>query len=295
MGPITDLIGTRVTYMGLRNAYTWPVGYVIVWVQVDRVQGYDEDQIALVVPDELKFAEQISIILRTPTISQIVNVIKERETDALAMPWANARVAHLLSVHRAMATVVDDQTLESANPSGYDEVVFMINMETIEAFSSWVISVNTKKAYMGEYINVMIQALQTKDSSLPQGLTIQNAYTELQKGSKNVVMVVRNSTAYPQMLQKEALVARAVAVTTVPEMLLEIRVQQGEDGTRDLHAPNLTTRQRQGKLFKELDLSRLNLWPLELAEAAHQLLAEYHIFLLEPVELGCTHSTKHMI
>ena len=51
-----------------------------------------------------------------------------------------------------------------------------------------------------------------------------NAYTELQKGSKNVVMVVRNSMAYPQTPQKKALVARAVAMTVVPETLPEIRV-----------------------------------------------------------------------
>ena len=36
------------------------------------------------------------------------------------------------------------------------------------------------------------QALHTEDGSLPQGLTVQNAYTELWKGSKNIVMVVRN-------------------------------------------------------------------------------------------------------
>ena len=37
MGPITDLIGTRVTCVGLGNAYTQPLGYVIVQVQVDGV------------------------------------------------------------------------------------------------------------------------------------------------------------------------------------------------------------------------------------------------------------------
>ena len=63
MGPITDLIGTRVACMGLGNAYTHPLGYVIVWVQVDRIQGYDEDQIALVILDESKFAEWVPIIL----------------------------------------------------------------------------------------------------------------------------------------------------------------------------------------------------------------------------------------
>ena len=48
-----------------------------------------------------------------------------------------------------------------------------------------------------------------------QGLTIQNAYAELRKGSKNAVVVVRNSTAYPQTFWKKAPMARAVATITV--------------------------------------------------------------------------------
>ena len=195
MGPITDLIGARVTSMGLGNAYTWPLGYVIVWVQMDRVQGYDEDQIALVVPDESKFVEEIPIILGTPTISHVMNVMKERQIDALAMSWVNARVAHLLSMHRAAATVVDGQTSESANPKGYNEVVFTRNTETIEAFSSHIISIKVEKAYTGECINVMTQVLWTKDSSLPKGLSIRNAYTELHKGSKNIVLVNGGGTS----------------------------------------------------------------------------------------------------
>ena len=76
-------------------------------------------------------------------------------------------------------------------------------------------------------------------------------------------------------------------MTAVLETPLEIRVQEGEDGPQDLHPPNLTTRQGQGKLFEELDLSGLNSRPPELAEAACQLLAEYHnVFSVEPVELG---------
>ena len=227
MGPITDLIGVRVTCVGLGNAYTCPLGYVIVWVQVDRVQGYDEDQIALVVPDESKFVEQVPVILGTPTISNIMNVMKEREIDALAMPWANARVAHLLSMCRATATVLEDHASKSAYPDGYDEVVFTRNAETIEAFSSQVISIKAEKAYTGECINIMPQVLQTEDGALTQGLTIQNAYTELWKGSKYIVIVVRNSTAYPQTLQKKAPLARVVAVIVVPEIPLKIRMQGG--------------------------------------------------------------------
>ena len=108
-----------------------------------------------------------------------MNVMKERETDALVMPWVNARVVHLLSMCRAVATVVDDQTSESANPNGYDEVVLTRNTEIIEAFYSHVISIKMEKAYTGECINVMTQVLQTEDSSLTQGLTIQNLYTRV--------------------------------------------------------------------------------------------------------------------
>ena len=72
------------------------------------------------------------------------------------MPWANTRVAHLLSVHRAVATVVVDKTAESANPNGYDEVVLTRNTETIDTFSSHVIPIRAEKAYTGECINIMI-------------------------------------------------------------------------------------------------------------------------------------------
>ena len=172
--------------------------------------------------------------LGTPTISCIMNVMKNREIDALAMPWVNARVVHLLSACRATAMVVDDKTAETANLNGYDEVVFTRNMKTIDPFSSCFLPAKLEKAYTGECINVMTQVLWITDGSLPQGLTIQNAYTEFQKGSKNVVMVVRNSMAYPQMLWKKAPVARAVAATMVPETLPETGVWEGRRDLRTL-------------------------------------------------------------
>ena len=69
VGMITNLIGTKVACMGLGNAYTRPLVYIVIWVQVDRVQGYDEDQIALVIPDLSNFAVWIPVNLGTPTIS----------------------------------------------------------------------------------------------------------------------------------------------------------------------------------------------------------------------------------
>ena len=119
--------------------------------------------------------------------------------------------------------MLEDQTTESANPNGYDKVVFRRNAD-YRSFSSQVISVKVENTYNGECINIMTQALRTEDGTLPQGLTIKNVYTEWQKGSKYVDMVVRNSMAYPLMLQKKAPLARAMAATVEPEIPPEIRL-----------------------------------------------------------------------
>ena len=50
--------------------------------------------------------------------------MNEVEIDALAMPWPNARVAHLLSVCRMTAMEVDDGTEEESSSDGYDQVMF---------------------------------------------------------------------------------------------------------------------------------------------------------------------------
>ena len=183
-----------------------------------------------------------------------------------------------------------------SGPGEYDEVVVTKKTETVDAFSSHVIPVKAEKAYMGEGINVMTQSLRIKDSSLPQGLTMQNAYTVLSKGSKNAAVVVRNSTVYPQNLKKKTLVARVVAATAVPELPTETRLPEGAGEPQDPHTPKWMVRQGQGKLFKELDLSGLESWPPELADSAQLLLAKYHdVFSLEPTELGYTYSTEHVI
>ena len=65
---ITDLMGSNITCIGLGNTYTKLLGYVIIWVQVDGVWGYDEDQIALIILDFSNFAARVPVILGTPTI-----------------------------------------------------------------------------------------------------------------------------------------------------------------------------------------------------------------------------------
>ena len=119
-----------------------------------------------------------------PTIGHVVNVMREAEIDALVTPWANSRAAHLLAVHRMMPMEVEDDRVEKFDSKDDDSLMYTQKVETLDPFSSHIIPVKTKKVYLGEQINVMIQALKTGDGTLPPGLTIQNTYTELRKGNK---------------------------------------------------------------------------------------------------------------
>ena len=217
VGPITDLMGSKVTCLGLGNAYTRPLGYIVIWVQVDRVQGYNEDQIALIIPDFSNFTARVPIILGTPTIGQVVNMMREAEMDTLAILWVNARAAHLLAIRRMTPVKVGND-----QDGGYDAdqdspLMYTQRVEILEPFSSHVVPVKMMEAYLGEHLNMMVQALHAQDGTLPPGITMHNMYTELRKGSRKAVVVVQNNTAYPQTLQKKTPVARAVAVQPLPK------------------------------------------------------------------------------
>ena len=170
----------------------------------------------------------------------------------------------------------DDKTaVGESDPSEYDELGSTKDNETIDTFSCHVIYARMRTACIDAGLNVMTQALHAEDGSLPQGLTVQNSYTELHDGSRNVAVVVRNSMAHPQILRKKTLVARAVAASWVPEPPIWTGVMEALDGVQGLQMPKVAVKQRQEKLFEELDLSGLESWPPKLADSIWSLLAEY--------------------
>ena len=143
--PLSDLVGRWVTCRVLGNALTWPIGSIIIWVQVDGVQGYDEDQMALVIPDLSNFVAWVPVILGTPMIGHIMNVIREREIDTLVTSWVNAWGAYLLATIWATTTVEDTKVAARVlDPTEYDEAVTTTDAKTIDAFLSQIIHVRMK-------------------------------------------------------------------------------------------------------------------------------------------------------
>ena len=95
--PLEDLVDYPLNLMGLGGKHTSPLGFIILYVQVWGITGYDEDAVFLAVLDESEFGWRVPLVVGTCTIGRIINVIRESEIDCLSMPWATARVAHLLS------------------------------------------------------------------------------------------------------------------------------------------------------------------------------------------------------
>ena len=120
-------------------------------------------------------------------------------------------------VHRMAPAEVEDDGKDGYDTSQEGFVMHTQKVETLGPFSSHVIPVKMMEAYLGECLNMMMQSLHAQDGTLPPGLTVQNMYMELRKGSKKVVVVVRNQTAYPQTLRKKIPVARMIPVQLVPE------------------------------------------------------------------------------
>ena len=119
-------------------------------------------------------------------ISHVINVIKQKEIDTLAMPWVNVPVAYLLVVRWSTA-MIEDRNPEESDSNDYDEIVTTKEAETIDTFSFQVIHAKAKSTPLGEGINVMTQALDIEDGSSPQGLTVHNAYMELHSAVKTLL------------------------------------------------------------------------------------------------------------
>ena len=71
VGPMTDLIDSKVACVGLGNSYTRLLSYAIVRVQVDGVWGYNEDQIALIIPDPSHFAKECPSYWEPPLLGEL--------------------------------------------------------------------------------------------------------------------------------------------------------------------------------------------------------------------------------
>ena len=275
---------------GIGGISVEPVGFVMMNVKVPGIARYDEDQIAIVM-DNPGMTEW-PVILGTPTIYQVMEVIKESEISKLAMPWASSQVSWLMRdiVAKLGQVMVNDIANKPIAPLHVDEVVRVVSKCMVPPFGHKAIHGKVNLILHGYKMNVMTHGLEKRSPSLPLGIDVQMVYATLADGSNQITVVLRNNTQDWLEIKKGVPVTRMVAANEVPKVTNLFSTEQKKE------QPTLSETERQDLLLEKLDLLGLEAWPQEQAEQAHSLLKEYHdIFLLEKCDMGHSNATEHKI
>ena len=275
---------------GLGGISVEPVGFIMMNVKVPCVRGYNEDQIAIVM-DDPGMTEWL-VILGTPTLYRIMEVIKESEISKLAVPWASSRVSWLMRDVQAKLgqVVMNDVANKPILPLNVDEVVRVTSKCTIPPFGHKAIHGKVNLILHGYKMNVMTHGLEKQSPSLPLGIDVQIVYATLADGSNRVTVVLRNNTWDWLEIKKGVPIAQMVATNEVPKVTNLLSAEETKE------QPTLTEAERQDLLLEKLDLTGLEAWPEDQAGKARSLLKEYHdIFSLEECDMGHTNATKHKI
>ena len=259
-------------------------------IKVPGVEGYDEDQIAIVMEDP--GMTEWPVILGTPTLYRVMKVIKESEISKLAVPWASSRVSWLMRdvLAKLGQVVVNDIANKPIASLHVDEVVRVASKCTVPPFGHKAIHGKVNLILHGYKMNVMTHGLEKRSPSLPLGIDVQTVYATLADGSNRVMGVLRNNTRDWLEIKKGMPITWMVAANKVLKVTNLFSTEQTKEQS------TLTETERQDLLLEKLDLSGLEVWPQEQAEKARSLLKEYHdIFLLEKRDMGHTNTTKHKI
>ena len=282
-------IGGQLPFIkGMGGSRVEPIGFILMNVKVPCVWGYDEDQVALVMDDPEM--SECPVILGTPTLYRVMEVIKESEISKLAAPWASSRLSWLMRdvIAKLGQVVGSDVANKPIAPLDVDEVVRVASKCVVPPFGHKVIHGKVNLVLHGCRLNVMTHGLEKRSPSLPLGIEVQTAYATLANGSHRVPVVLRNNTQDWLKIKKGVPIARMVTANAIPKVTHVLPAEKPQEQS------TLTEVERQELLLKKLDLTGLEAWPREQAEKAHSLLKEYHdIFLLEKHDMGNTKATKH--
>ena len=275
---------------GLGGISVEPVGFIMMNVKVPSVEGYDEDQITMVMDDP--GMKEWPVILGTPTLYQVMEVIKESEISKLAVPLASMRVSWLMRdiLAKLNQVVVNDIANKPIASLHVDEVVRVASKCTVPPFGHKAIHGKVNLVLHGYKMNMMTHGLEKRSPSLPLGIDVQTVYATLADGSNRITVVLRNNTQDWLEIKKGMPITRMVTANEVLKVTNLFSAEQTKEQS------TLTETERQDLLLEKLDLSGLEAWPQEQAEQARSLLKEYHdISSLEKRDMGHTNATKHKI
>ena len=204
---------------GMGSSLVEPTRFVLMNVKVPCVQGYDEDQVTLVMDDP--GMTECPVILGTSTLYWVMEVIKESEISKLAVPWSSSQISWLMwdVTARLGQVVMNDVANKPIAPLNVDEVVRVASKCTVPLFGHKVIHGKVNLVLHGCRLNVMTHGLEKRSPSLPLGIDVQTAYSTLANGSNRVPVILRNNTQDWLEIKKGVPIARMVTANAIPKVI----------------------------------------------------------------------------
>ena len=188
--PLEDLVDCPLHLVGLGGNWMWPLGFIILRVQVKEIVGYDKDIVFLIVPNGSEFSKWVPLVIGTCTLGRMVNMIKESELDMLLPPWVVVCASRLLSVRRGTVTSDDESIGDVADPEPYasapepetDVPVYVREGICVEAFQVQILECQVDPL-QEESAEVMVIPVKSGDpweakiKPLPPGLQVPYVFT----------------------------------------------------------------------------------------------------------------------
>ena len=212
-------IGGQLPFIkGMGGSPVEPIGFVLMNVKVPCVRGYDEDQVALVIDDPEM--SECPVILGTPTLYRVMEVIKESE-------------------------IINDVANKPIAPLNVDEVVRVASQCVVPPFGHKDIHGKVNLVLHGCRLNVMTHGLEKRSPSLPLGIEVQTVYATLANGSHRVPVVLRNNTQDWLEIKKGVPIARLVTANAISKVTHVLPAEKPHEQS------TLTEAERQGCLSRK--------------------------------------------
>ena len=236
--PLEELVVHPLNLIGLGGRHTSQLAFIILWVHVVEITGYNEDVVFLIVPDESEFLRCVPLVLGTCTLCRIINVIKESEIDRLSVSWAMIQASRLLSkcgttdLGKGAVGGMEEAQILSAESTvkGIDEPILVKENVRLGLFQTQILECKVKPL-LGETVLVMVCPIKVGEIQLTgmrplhPGLHVLHVLMGLKMGSGKVSVVVSNMSDSPIYLKKGMRIAHVESTLPVPPAKLSMEVQ----------------------------------------------------------------------
>ena len=248
----------------------------------------------LVVPT-IDYHDMVPVTLGTKTLKYLIDQ-KLLEDKDLPSNWVTAKESVLTR----------EKMLSSPDtPIGVARLSKSVH---IPAFGSKDVQCLAKAKTHAMMVNVIIEG--KEGSKIPDGIEVQNTYTDLQPGRSKAPVRVRNTTARDIEISKGTVVGNIFCTNKIPKILNQslksatipnrvgkVKTDFEQTDSKVLEKdPEIKTKEDYSWLFEKLDLSGMESWAESTQAKARDLIISYvDIFSKHDLDLGQTNLTKHHI